>query len=80
MRLDSETRQRHMYARNALICFGVTAACIVIDIKNFISAGRFYLDWKIGFSFVLYIVLAAMGVRALKKLQEIKKKKSDAAQ
>ncbi len=75
--MDSETRQRHMYARNAMICFGVTIACIVIDIKNFISVGHFYFNREMAVSFALYILLVVLGVRALRKLWALKRKSGE---
>lgn len=62
-----------MYIRNALVCFACTAVCISIDIRNFIQAGHFYINWNIGLSFALYIVLIFMGIRAVKKAKELSK-------
>lgn len=67
--MDSDTKQRRIYVRNAMICFLCTAICIVIDIRNFIKAGHLYFNLEIGISCLLYALLIYMGIRAVRKLR-----------
>ncbi len=67
--MDSESKQRRVYIRNAVICFVCTAVCIGIDIRNFIKAGHLYFNLEIGISCLLYVLLIFMGVRAIRKLK-----------
>lgn len=71
--MNSRDKQRHLYIRNAALSFGCTAVCIGVDIRNFIMAGHFYLNWNIGISIVIYVVLIMLGIRAVKKIRELKK-------
>ena len=65
--MDSETKQRRVYIRSAVVCFLCTAVCIGIDVRNFIRAGHLYLNLQIGISCLLYALLIFMGIRALRK-------------
>lgn len=67
--MDSDTKQRRIYIRNAVICFLCTAICIGIDIRNFIKAGHLYFNIEIGISCLLYALLIYMGIRAVRKLR-----------
>lgn len=67
--MDSESRQRRVYIRNAVICFVCTIVCIGIDIWNFIKAGHLYFNLEIGISCLLYVLLIFMGIRAIHKLK-----------
>lgn len=67
--MDSVTKQRRIYVRNAMICFLCTAICIGIDIRNFIKAGHLYFNLEIGISCLLYALLIYMGIRAVRKLR-----------
>lgn len=69
--MNSNEKQKRMYIRNALLSFICTAVCLVIDIRGFVLAGHLYFNWRLGVSYLLYIVLIAMGIRAVKKAREL---------
>jgi len=71
--MDSKTQQHRLYIRNALICFVCTAVCIVIDVRHFITVGKFYFNWQLGLSFVAYILLTLWGIRNFLKARNLKK-------
>lgn len=64
-------KQKRIYIRNALLSFICTAVCIGIDIRSFVLAGRVFFNWKLGVSYVLYIILIAMGIRAVIKAKQL---------
>jgi len=70
--MDAETRQRRTYIRNAILSFVITGICLGVDIKSFYVNGGFYMNWKMGVSFVLYALLIFMGIRAIKKAKDLK--------
>ncbi len=70
--MNSKERQKHIYIRNALLSFLCTAVCIGIDIRSFVLAGRIFFNWKLGLSYVLYIILICMGIRAVMKAKQLK--------
>lgn len=63
--MNSAEKQKRVYIRNALLSFICTAICIFIDIRNFVSAGHIFFNWKLGVSYLLYIALIFMGIRAV---------------
>ena len=67
--MDSESKQRRVYIRNAAVCFICTAVCIGIDIRNFIKAGHLYFNIEIGISCLLYALLIFMGIHAIRKIK-----------
>lgn len=69
--MNSNEKQKRMYIRNAILSFVCTAVCIAIDIRGFLAAGHLYFNWKLGVSYVLYIALIAMGIRAVKKARQL---------
>lgn len=64
---SSTERESSMHYRTALVCFVCIALCIYLDVQKYIRAGSFYLDWNFAFSILLYIVLAVLGIRSLRK-------------
>lgn len=68
--MNADGKEKRMYIRNAVVCFVCTAVCIGIDIRNFYNAGGFYFSWNFAISIVLYILLIAAGIRAVKKAKE----------
>lgn len=69
--MNSREKQKRIYIRNALLSFICTAVCIGIDIRSFVLAGRVFFNWKLGVSYVLYIILIAMGIRAVIKAKQL---------
>ena len=75
--MDFEAREKRKYIRNALLSFVCTAVCIGIDIRSFWRHGGFYMTWQLAVSFVLYVILNFMGIRAVKKARELSKKSGE---
>ena len=48
-----------------------------IDIRSFWRHGGFYMTWQLAVSFVLYVILIFMGIRAVKKARELSKKSGE---
>ena len=74
--MDSKTQLQRTYTRNSLVCFVCTAVCIIIDVRHFISVGKFYFSWQLGLSFVAYILLIIWGIRNFIKARNLKKESS----
>lgn len=64
---SSTERESSMHYRTALVCFVCIALCIYLDVQKYIRAGSFYLDWNFALSILLYVVLAFLGIHALRK-------------
>lgn len=73
--MEAREKERRVYIRNAVVCFVCTAICIGIDIKNFYTAGGFYVNTNIIVSFVLYILLIFAGIRAVKQAKKCRNEK-----
>ena len=71
--MNSRERQRRVYIRNAMLSFICVAVCLVIDIRSFVLRGGIYFTWQLGISYVLYVLLVFLGIRAVKKAREYKK-------
>lgn len=67
---SSNEREKQSYYRTACVCFICIAACLFFDIRKFISAGHIILDWELGISLILYVLLLFLGIRSIHKGKE----------